>query len=155
MSTTQLKVTYKSETKKFKKPADFDGLLQQTLKAFGSTLPPQFKFYYVDSDGDLISISCQEDLEEALSMPGLKLIVEENIEAARFNLEPDFTMRSSINMPLQMSPAMMSNQNFADQQQREKRVSSEFEDVFYDDAKSQPSFNRGQEPMMHNNESRD
>jgi hypothetical protein len=110
MSATQVKVTFKNETKKFKKPSDFDSLVQSTVKAFGANLPLQFKFYYVDSEGDLISISCQEDLEEALeSMPALKLVVEENIEAARFNLEPDFTMRSSMNMPLQMSPTIMSN----------------------------------------------
>ena len=108
MSTTnQVKVTFKLETKKFKKPSDFDSLVYSTIKAFGQSLPPQFKFYYVDSDGDLISISCQEDLEEAIqSMDALKLIVEESIEAARYNLEPDFTMRSSMNMPLQMSPAV-------------------------------------------------
>lgn len=55
--TTQFKVTYKSETKKFKKPNDFEGLVQQTIKAFGSSLPAHFKFFYVDSDGDMISIS--------------------------------------------------------------------------------------------------
>jgi len=36
-------------------------------------------------------------------------MVEETTEAARFNLEPDFTLRSSINMPLQMSPGKISN----------------------------------------------
>lgn len=141
MSTTnQVKVTFKNETKKFKKPADFESLLNLTVRAFGSTLPPQFKFYYVDAEGDLISISCQEDLEEALdSMPALRLIVEESIEAARFNLEPDFTMRSSMNMPLQMSPAIMNNQNFAGQEKQERRVSQAFEDVFDEEVKSMPS----------------
>lgn len=101
LTNTQFKVTFKSETKKFKKPNDFEGLLQQTIKAFGQSLPAHFKFFYVDSDGDMISVSSQEDLEEAIdSMPALKLIVEESSEAARFNLDADFSMRSSINMPL-------------------------------------------------------
>jgi hypothetical protein len=103
----QLKVIYKNETKKFKKPADFETLLSQTVKAFGQTLPKNFKFFYQDPDGDLISISCQEDLEEAYSSMGaLRLFVEASIEQARQLLEPDFSMRSSINslnMPLQIT----------------------------------------------------
>lgn len=53
----QFKVTFKSETKKFKKPDNFEGLVSQTIRAFGQNLPPQFKFFYMDSDEDLISIS--------------------------------------------------------------------------------------------------
>ena len=81
----QLKVIFKNETKKFRKPADFDTLLQQTVKAFDKALPKNFKFFYQDADGDLISITCQEDLEEAFaSMPAqLRLFVEANIESAR------------------------------------------------------------------------
>jgi hypothetical protein len=77
---TQVKVTFNNETKKFKKPADYGGLLAATIKAFGGALPPNYKFFYTDSDGDMISISNQEDLEEAFSsMPlGLKLVVSSN-----------------------------------------------------------------------------
>jgi ribosomal protein L40E len=76
----QVKVIYKNETKKFRKPNDYDTLLQQTVKAFGPTLPKNFKFFYQDPEGDLISISCQEDLEEAYSsMNALRLIVESSI----------------------------------------------------------------------------
>ena len=102
---SQIKVIYKNETKKFKKPADYQSLIQQTLKAFGSTLPKNFKFFYQDPEGDLISISCQEDLEEAYSSMGaLRLIVEASIQEARNLMEPEFSMRSSsLNMPLQTS----------------------------------------------------
>jgi hypothetical protein len=100
----QFKVSYKSETKKFKKPDNFEGLVSQTVRAFGTqNLPPHFKFFYMDSDEDLISISSQEDLEEAIeSTQALRLIVAENAESARFSFEPDFS-RGSINLPLQMS----------------------------------------------------
>ena len=105
MSTQQIKVIYKNETKKFKKPTEYEALHTQTLKAFGATLPKNFKFFYQDPEGDLISISCQEDLEEAYSsMTQLRLFVEASIQEARNLLEPDFSMRSSsLNMPLQMS----------------------------------------------------
>jgi hypothetical protein len=54
---TRIKVVYKSETKKFKKPDSYELLLKQTLKAFGQQLPQNFKFYYQDQEGDIISIS--------------------------------------------------------------------------------------------------
>jgi len=34
-------------------------------------------------------------------MPQLKLVIEESSEGARMYFEPDFTMRSSINMPME------------------------------------------------------
>ena len=36
-------------------------------------------------------------------MPALRLIVESSIQEARNLIEPDFSMRSSLNMPLQMA----------------------------------------------------
>ena len=48
-----------------KKPRDYDLLLQYTLNGFGKRLPSQFKFFYIDSEGDLISISNNDDLVEA------------------------------------------------------------------------------------------
>lgn len=45
-NTVQIKVIYKNETKKLRKPNDYETLVQQTLKAFGSTLPKHFKFFY-------------------------------------------------------------------------------------------------------------
>ena len=119
MSTQQIKVIYKNETKKFKKPADYETLQQQTLKAFGATLPKNFKFFYQDPEGDLISISCQEDLDEAYSsMTQLRLFVEASIQEARNLLEPEFSMRSSsLNMPLQMSQHASGGQNILGQAQ--------------------------------------
>jgi hypothetical protein len=35
MNSQQLKVIFKNETKKFKKPTEYDVLLSQTVKAFG------------------------------------------------------------------------------------------------------------------------
>lgn len=129
MQTNQVKVTFKNETKKFKRPSDFEGLLQQTIKAFGNKLPASFKFFYVDADHDLISISCQEDLEEALeSMPQLRLVVEEGADAARSNFEPD---QSSSSINFGFSPAI-SNNLYQDQN---RRVSQAFEEISYEEEK--------------------
>jgi hypothetical protein len=96
---SKFKIVYKNETKNFRKPNDYESLVQQTIKAFGSTLPKQFKFFYTDPDGDLISISCQEDLEEAFSsMINLKLVVESSIHEARSVMESDFSIRSSLSI---------------------------------------------------------
>lgn len=92
----------------------------------------------MDSENDIISISCQEDLIEAFeSMPQLRLLVEENIEAVRLNQDPDYSMRSSSLNLAGVSPHILNNQNnflYSD-----KRLSSEFEDVFYEEGKSQQS----------------
>lgn len=81
------------------------------MKAFGSKLPYNFKFFYTDSENDIISISCQEDLVEAFqSMPQLKLFVEDSIEAAKMNIDPDYSMRSSsLNLASALSSNMMNN----------------------------------------------
>ncbi len=136
----RIKVIYKSETKKFKKPETYEVLLQLTQKAYGSTLPKQFKFFYQDSEGDVISISCQEDLEEALeSIPSLKLVVDESSESARFFMEPDYSMRSSINMPGNMMGQSSSNQmNNMGQWGAPMRTNSSF---YFEEVKQQKSVN--------------
>lgn len=65
-NSTRIKIIFKGETKKFKKPETYELLLAQTQKAFGQSLPQNFKFYYSDGEGDIISITCQDDLVEAL-----------------------------------------------------------------------------------------
>ena len=74
---------YKSETKKIKQPKDYESLVNYSMKAFDN-LPPKFKFYYLDQDGDLITISSQDDYEEALSM--------QNVDA--LNIYLDFSIES-------------------------------------------------------------
>ena len=78
----QIKITFRNETKKVRKANDYENLVGQAKKSFAD-LPGNFKFFYMDSEGDIISISNQEDLEEAFScMEGqqtLKLILEETI----------------------------------------------------------------------------
>jgi hypothetical protein len=61
----QIKIIFKNETKKIKFTDTYDNLVQQTGKAFGD-LPLHFKFFYMDSECDMISISSQDDFEEAL-----------------------------------------------------------------------------------------
>ena len=52
----QIKVTYKGETKKIRHPNNFSELHSATVKSFGQ-IEESAKFFYVDSDFDLISIS--------------------------------------------------------------------------------------------------
>jgi len=62
-----IKISYKDENKKVKKPSNYDGLLEVAYKAFGSSLPSAFKFFYIDVDNDQIAIDSEEDLEEFFS----------------------------------------------------------------------------------------
>ena len=41
------------------------------------------KFYYMDHEGDIISVTHQKDLEEARSVPSLRLVLARNVEEAR------------------------------------------------------------------------
>ncbi len=61
----QIKITFRNETKKLRKTTEYSSLQAQAQKSFGD-LSPSFKFYYVDSEQDIISITCQDDLDEAL-----------------------------------------------------------------------------------------
>ena len=90
------KIQYKNECKKIKSPDNFEQLMSYTTRAFeGLDLPPKFKFYYLDSDGDMISLSCQEDFTEAIdSMDGtIKLIIEESLESAKISIDLDQSFR--------------------------------------------------------------
>jgi PB1 domain-containing protein len=78
---------------------DFFDLTKITIDAFAQELPKNFKFFYIDSEGDLISLTCQEDLDEALdSMAELRLFIEENIELARSYFNADLSIKDSLNL---------------------------------------------------------
>ena len=76
--------------KKVKPTTDYDQLVAFARKAIEG-VPPTFKFFYIDLDNDMISISNQDDFQEALenyeSQPSLKLIIAETIDEARLGLE--------------------------------------------------------------------
>lgn len=69
--------------------------MTQAQKSFEG-LPLNFKFFYLDTDNDLISMSSQEDLEEALdcmqSASVLKLFIADSIHEAK-----DMVSMSSMN----------------------------------------------------------
>lgn len=69
---TSIKVTYNGETKKVRKPSSFEELLQGVKSSFGD-LPPTIKFVYVDDEGDEITVTSDEDYQEAISFMGAKL----------------------------------------------------------------------------------
>src|SRR3569833_2747102 len=86
----QIKLTFRNETKKIRKVQDYEGLVEQARKSFAE-IPQNFKFFYLDSDGDIISISSQDDFEEALECMqdanALKLVIDMAIESARMQFE--------------------------------------------------------------------
>lgn len=81
----KIKVLFNKETHLFPKEQTFVGLLAVVAQTFGSqNLPATFKFFYSDEEGDIISISCQEDYEEAFeSGPQiLFLVLSESLNQA-------------------------------------------------------------------------
>lgn len=64
----KIKVIYLNETKRIQGAEDFEELTKQAQKAFGLDQSVQFgeqvKFFYMDSDYDIISVTNQDDLDE-------------------------------------------------------------------------------------------
>jgi len=56
------------------KTVEYPNLLDQTRRAFGEECPAGVKFYYLDEDNELVSISSQNDLEEALEIEEIKVL---------------------------------------------------------------------------------
>ena len=85
-----MKIIYQDDTKRFSGIQDYEQLKSKVANSFGNlkvtAFPESLKFYYVDEDGDVISVSSQGDFEEAqqvLPDHQLRLIIAENIEQAR------------------------------------------------------------------------
>ena len=64
----KIKVIYLNETKRIQDAEDFEALIKQTQKAFrldqSVRFGEQVKFFYIDSDYDIISVTSQDDLDE-------------------------------------------------------------------------------------------
>ena len=58
------KVSFMGETKRMTQCSNFEELMMRTTESF-TNLPTSFKFFYTDSENDLISVSSQNDLDEA------------------------------------------------------------------------------------------
>ena len=85
-----MKVIHQNDTKKFADYEFYNDLVTQALKAFEisemNQLGENIKFYYMDQEGDIISITNQGDLDEARCEPSLKLVIAKNVEEARIGL---------------------------------------------------------------------
>jgi hypothetical protein len=64
----QMKVIFKSETKKFALIADYDTLEAKIKKSFKvGQSGDAYKFFYIDETQDVITVDCQDDLDEFLN----------------------------------------------------------------------------------------
>lgn len=83
-----VKVTFQGETKRLKLSGVYHELIQRTRIAF-KNIPQEPKFYYLDEDNEIISISSQCDYTEALEigdLGSLRLIVASSVQDARKQL---------------------------------------------------------------------
>lgn len=80
-----VKVTFLGETKRLKLSGVYLELIQRTRTAF-KNVPQEIKFFYLDEDNEIISISSQSDYTEALEigdLGSLRLIVASSVQDAR------------------------------------------------------------------------
>jgi hypothetical protein len=106
-----MKITFKDETKRIPDVKKIGKLNQTVSEAFGFNELMQFgenyKFYYVDEDGDTITVTTQGDLEEATkSMEGkVRLYVAKDIHEAQeansaLYLNRSMSLASMKNVPM-------------------------------------------------------
>ena len=83
-----MKIVFQGETKRFKDITDYTELMSHSLDTFKVNDDSKFKLYYLDDEGDLITVSCQIDLDEAYrcNLSGLKLSLAHSKEEASQNL---------------------------------------------------------------------
>ena len=128
-----IKVTYLGETKRIKKTNTYGELTLLTRQAFGSALEKvqQIKFYYLDDEQELISVSTQADLLEALSIEDvgvLKLTVATSASDARQQFEKTISETVSFTESLNQSQRFsMPPLNFG--QQLPMRMDTEMSDI--------------------------
>ncbi len=87
-----IKVNFNGETKRLKMTQSYESLALQTKETFGNDLAKVWpiKFYYMDDENEIISITSQSDYQEALSIEDfsmLKLTVAANTLEARKAIE--------------------------------------------------------------------
>ena len=85
-----MKGNHNDDIKKFADFSSYSDLVTQAMKAFEiseiNQLGENLKFYYMDQEGDIISITNQGDLDEARCEPTLKRVIARNVEDARMGL---------------------------------------------------------------------
>lgn len=72
-SKTTVKVSFNDETKRFKITSNFKELVDLSMKSFDN-LQENLKFYYLDEDMEIISVSCDEDLAEVIESEQLTIV---------------------------------------------------------------------------------
>mmetsp|Transcript_17132 Transcript_17132/g.17022 ORF Transcript_17132/g.17022 Transcript_17132/m.17022 type:complete len:242 (-) Transcript_17132:594-1319(-) len=80
---TPLKISYKDQIRKLKRiPHTIEDLRQEITKLYGHA---NFRYRYRDDENDMITISCDQELQDAynmvarLKLPSFKLILDEEI----------------------------------------------------------------------------
>ena len=82
-----IKISCEGETKRLKISGDYAELVRRTRESFGKQgmNDSEFKFFYLDDEQEVISITGQADLTEALNiedLSSLKLTVAANMQEA-------------------------------------------------------------------------
>ena len=81
------KVTFNGDTKRVTLNGDYEELVTRTRASFSDLSTGPVKFFYVDEENDMISVSSQADLSEALDLSNqLKLTVAQSAKSAHQQL---------------------------------------------------------------------
>ena len=136
MNQSSLKKTVKiccdGETKRLKITGDYAELVQRTRESFNKQSMNQadFKFFYMDDESEVISITSQEDLTEALTiedLSSLKLTVAKSIAEATQILYEQLRESKSIANSINQSMVSLNYPNANMSRQGRGRANSDFD----------------------------
>jgi len=101
-----MKILFGQDCKKFSDTLGYSDLVESAIKSFElstvignkecSKIGQGYKFYYVDSDGDIISITSNNDLKEAQKSGVNKLLLTNNQNDANDKLNSSILNVSTV-----------------------------------------------------------
>lgn len=119
-----VKVSFQGETKRLKLTGDYNELINR-IKSSWSGIPEPIKFFYLDEDNEIISITSQSDFSEALEiedLSALKLVVAKSVQDARNQLQSAIEDNQPLAESINASQMMLNNS-------RTFRIGSEFQPI--------------------------
>ena len=98
---TAVKVSYQGETKRLKFQS-YDGMVSQAKEVFSLD---KVKFFYLDDENELISVSSQIDYQEALSIEPapVKFVIADSAQDAMVQLQKQLNESQALNETLSCS----------------------------------------------------
>jgi len=97
------KLSHNGDTKRVKLTGAFEQLLDTTRTSFDKNMPSDPKFFYIDEENDLISVSSQADLDEALTSAASGSVVRLAVATTAQEAHEEFVKKATMTFPASLA----------------------------------------------------